>query len=325
MVNRALIAGLVAAAAGCTTFEDPDIVVDLRVLAMASSLPNQVLDIDLTPPAFPGVVFGQIKPAVVCALVADPGLDRRLVWSMSLCPLSDDERCEAGTEFPLAGGVIDDPETSAKAPELCAGVFPERNLFSILSDALQDDDLHGLGGLYYAVQLRIGGEDSDRALDQYAVKTLQVAPRIPAEVRANANPSLVRLSARGEQTSGTLGFGRCVESTSPFRLAPDARLQITPIEDANARETYVVPTLDGNSKTFTETLTYQWMASAGGFSDGSTGGPHDILGNKANLSTEYHAPSAADLTGPLDVSIWLVQRDERLGVHWYETCLRIAP
>jgi len=323
MVNRVLIVAV--AAAGCASFEDPDIVIDLRVLAMDASPPNQVVDIDLTQPVMPAALLAQISPTVVCALVADPGLQRRLAWSMSLCPLSDDERCADGTEVALGSGVIEDPETSAAEPRLCATVLPDANLFSILYDTLLGDDLRGLGGVYYAVQLRVGGELADRNLDQYAVKTLQVVPRIPAEVRANVNPTLTRVDVRNDQVSGSLLFGRCVNDPDPRILAPSARLQITPIEARDVRETYVVPTLDGNVKTFTETLTYQWMATAGGFSDGSTGGPRDISGNKARLSTEYRAPNASELTGPLDVSIWLVQRDERLGVKWFELCLRIVP
>jgi len=202
--------------------------------------------------------------------------------------------------------------------------MPDANLFSILYDALQDDDLRGLGGLYYAVQLRIGGENDSRDLDQYAVKTLQVAPRIPATAKANNNPSLLRIGARNDQMSATMAVGPCGNNLAPLQLPAGARLQITPVESHDARETYVVPTLDGNVKTFTETLTYQWMATAGGFSSGSTGGPRDFAGNKAKLSTEYHAPSASELTGPLEVALWLVQRDERLGAQWYEMCLLIV-
>jgi hypothetical protein len=98
-----------------------------------------------------------------------------------------------------------------------------------------------------------------------------------------------------------------------------------PIEPDGVRESYVVPTLDGQSQQFTESLTYQWVASAGGFSSGSTGGPRDFSGNPAPLFTDYRAPSAADLTGPTDVSIWIIQRDERYGAAWYESCLRVMP
>jgi hypothetical protein len=35
--------------------------------------------------------------------------------------------------------------------------------------------------------------------------------------------------------------------------------------------------------------------------------------------------SPGDLDGPTDVSIWIVQRDERFGVHWYESCIHVTP
>ena len=87
----------------------------------------------------------------------------------------------------------------------------------------------------------------------------------------------------------------------------------------------MVPTLDGKSQTFTESLTYQWIASSGGFSSGSTGGPRDVSGNPAPLQSDYESPAAEDLMGPEDVTIWIIQRDERLGVQWYEACIRVVP
>src|ERR671931_2680873 len=95
-VTRALFAGaLCLGAVACDSFQDPNVVVDLRVLAMTSSLPDQMVDIDLTKPVTPGDLLAQLMPTQVCALVADPGLDRRLLWSMSLCALGRGERCDA--------------------------------------------------------------------------------------------------------------------------------------------------------------------------------------------------------------------------------------
>jgi len=325
MVKLALFACAVAGAAGCGSFEDPDIVLDLRVLAMTATPPTQVIDVDLTQPIDPAALIAKLKSTQVCALVADPGLARRLAWSLSLCPVTSDERCDDGTEIQLASGITADPETAQPEPEICATVSPDANLVTLLYHALQDDTLHGLGGLYYAVQLRIGGENADRTLDQYAVKTLEVAPRIPAAATANTNPSLIRIDVRSNVVTGNLPRGRCIDTPSPVEIEAGATLQIIPIEPSTAREDYVVPTLDGMSQAFTETLTYQWIASAGSFSNGSTGGPHDIAGNPARLSTEYHAPSASQLTRPVDVSLWIVQRDERYGVTWYEGCVRVLP
>jgi hypothetical protein len=35
--------------------------------------------------------------------------------------------------------------------------------------------------------------------------------------------------------------------------------------------------------------------------------------------------TARDLDGPTDVSLWIIQRDERLGVHAYEACVHVTP
>jgi hypothetical protein len=335
-VPCALLACLAGAAgwgvAGCTSFEDPDIVIDLRVLAMTASPPDQVIDVDLTEPVVPVDLLGQLVPSEVCALVADPGLDRRLAWSLTMCPLARGDRCEddpPAPQVPLGQGVLDDPDTTVPEPRLCATVEPTGDLLAVLLRVLEDDMLRGLGGLYYGVVLRVGGEDADRDLDQYATKLLRVAPRIPETATGNTNPRLDRVDATIDGGDGgapvSLPLLRCPENPAPLELSPGATLRLLPIEPEGAREVYVVPTLDGKSQTFTENLTYQWVASAGGFSSGSTGGPRDISGNPAPLFTDYRAPGADDLDGPTDVSLWIIQRDERLGVHAYQACIRVVP
>src|SRR4029079_6770266 len=91
MVNRgnrtwAIGALALTAAGGCGSFQDPNVVVDLRILAMTSQPPDQVLDIDLTQPPMPATLLAKLVPTEVCALIADPSLDRRLLWSMTMCP-----------------------------------------------------------------------------------------------------------------------------------------------------------------------------------------------------------------------------------------------
>lgn len=332
-VPRALLAALAGVAgwgvAGCTSFEDPDIVIDLRVLAMTASPPDQVIGVDLTEPVVPVDLLGQLVPSEVCALVADPGLDRRLAWSLTMCPLARGDRCEddpPAPQVPLGQGILDDPDATVPEPRLCATIAPDGNLLAVLLRVLEDDMLRGLGGLYYGVVLRVGGEDANRDLDQYAAKLLRVAPRIPETATANTNPRLDRVDATIDDGAPVpLPLLRCPENPAPLELSPGATLRLLPIEPDGAREVYVVPTLDGMSQTFTENLTYQWVASAGGFSSGSTGGPRDISGNPAPLFTDYRAPGADDLDGPTDVSLWIIQRDERLGVHAYQACVRVVP
>jgi hypothetical protein len=95
-------------------------------------------------------------------------------------------------------------------------------------------------------------------------------------------------------------------------------VKIEPIEPAGVREDYVVPTLDGGERRFTENLRYAWLATAGGFSSGNTGGPVDLFGNKPTLWTKWTAPDAE-----MRVRLWVVQRDERGGTFWTERCVQV--
>ncbi len=312
--------------AGCTSFEDPDIVVDLRVLALSADHPEQVVDVDLANPQMPVQLLQQLVPAQVCALIADPAFERRLRWNLTLCSYGDYSRCSPDVAVTIASGIADDPETAPTPPQICGTVAPNANLLGVLLDALEGDQLRGLGGVDYLVQLTVGGEGADPALDLYAAKDLRVAPRIPTARQANVNPNLDRIEATIEHGDPiALGTGRCVDRAPTLTVKPRDLVRLTPIERADAREAYVVPTLDGKGRMFTESLTYQWIASAGGFSSGSTGGPRNITGNPPPLFSDWRAPNAEDLAGPTDISLWIIQRDERLGVTWYQSCIRVVP
>jgi hypothetical protein len=325
---RALALAAALGLAACASFESEDVVLDLRVLAMRASAPEQIIDVDLGSPPQPGDLLDQLVPAEMCALVADPTRDQRIRWSMTLCILDNDQRCDSEATVKLASGIADDPDTAQPAPRMCGTVQPDGALLAILLEAAEGDPVAALGGIEYGISLVAGGEGDDPALDQYAGKRMRVVPRIPAARSANTNPSLTQLEASIEGGEPfALPPGRCVEQAAPIELRPEQKLRLTPIEPPGAREVYVVPRLDGEQQTFTESLTYQWLASAGSFSSGSTGGPRDVAGNPAPLFTDYKAPKAADLSGPTptDVSLWIIQRDERLGAAWYESCVRVVP
>ncbi len=315
---------LAAVLGGCTTFEDPDIVIDLRVISMQADRPEQVVDVDLANPQQPAMLLQQLQKARVCATVADPGLDRELRYSLTLCSSNGEDRCSTDADTVIGSGIVRDPETSPNPVQMCAWIEPNANLLGVLLDTLDGDVLGGLGGVDYIVQLAVGGADADPALDQFAVKWLRVAPRIPVARQANQNPTINRLEASVERAPAvTLEAKRCAEGAASLSVRTRDTVRLTPIESVGAREDYVVPTLDGMGRTFTESLTYQWVASAGGFSSGSTGGPRDVSGNPQPLFTDWRAPSAADLSGPTDVSIWMIQRDERYGVQLRETCIHV--
>jgi hypothetical protein len=296
---------------------------------MAADIPDQVVEIDVSmgePMAID--LLDQLVPATMCALVADPTFDRRLRYTMTLCARCDEGCCEDSPTKLVAEGTIDDPDTAIPAPQLCGTVQPDGNLLGVVLPILEDDIFRGIGGVYYGVVLTVGGETEDPALDQIGGKSLRINPKIPAEVTANINPTIDHFDAAVDGVDPLpLPMGRCVEQTEPLTLVPTQRVRITPIEpeDGSARELYVVPTLDGMSEMFTESLTYQWFAAAGSFSSGSTGGPRDFSGNPAPLFTDFRAPRADQLEGVTDIPIWVVQRDERLGAIWYESCIRVVP
>ena len=332
MVNhpaaRAAAIALIGAVAGCHTFQDPNVVVDLRVLALAAEPPDQVVEVDLTQPVDPTALLRQLVPTTVCALVADPPA-RRLTWRMTMCAPTSDQRCD-DTDPQIGAGVAGDPDAAQPQPALCGTVMPDAQLLALLVRAAKDDVLHGLGGLDYQLSLRIGGEDDDRALDLYAGKTLRVYPKLPPSRTANTNPRLDRIDATigvgaDDAPTQALALGRCADQPAPLTVPAGTKLRMTPVEPPDVRESYVIPTLDGKVQTFTETLRYQWIASAGGFSRGTSGGPHDVSGNPAPLFSDFTAPGKGDVPAPTDVSIWLIQRDERLGVRWFETCVRVVP
>ena len=317
---------LVVALAGCGSFQDPNIVVDLRVIAMSSSVPDQVLDVDFSNPPPATTLLGELVPNNVCALMGDPFNTRRLHFEMTLCETQSNDRCDDSVSAVIGSGIIDDPDITQPEPAMCATVFPDGNLLGVLLDTLKGDELMGLGGLDYMVQLRVGGEGGDPNLDLYAAKVLKVSARIPKQLEPNNNPSIDHIDAAIAGAAAVpLPLGRCIDQTAPLVVAPGVTTRLTPVEPPGAREVYVLPTIDGGFETFTESLTYQWTAANGHFSSGDTGGPPDLVGNPATLYTDFRAPKAEDLDGMSDIPIWIIQRDERLGVHWYESCIRVQP
>jgi hypothetical protein len=310
--------------AGCGTFEDPNVVIDLRVLGMSATPPEQVVDISMT--QNPLDLLAQIVPAQVCALVADPNFDRRLRYQITICNLNSG-RCDPNAPHAvIASGTVDDPDLSIDEPQICGTIEPDGNLAGVVISALNADAFHGLGGVFYGAELKIGGEFADEALDLYAFKQLVVQPKIPATRVANTNPSMSGVHVTIDGGLDTpIELARCVNAVSPLVLAPTQKARFTPLEPDGVREVYEIPTLDGMTRTFTESLTYQWVVGNGSLTKGDTGGPHDPFGNPAPLFTDFTAPSADALTAGTDIPMWIIQRDERLGESWVESCIRIQP
>ena len=320
--------------AACTTFEDPSIVHDLRILGLAASTPEQVLDVDIMNPPSPEQLAAMLEPTQVCALIADPAATRRLRWSMRLCLEANDLRCaDVDAEHPriaLGDGELDDPERTPGAAPACATVNPTVALANLIVAALRADPFGGFSGVDVAVELTVTPETDDgtpvAAETIVGAKRLRYAARVPATRVANVNPTMARIDAEVNGAAAVpLPLGRCPDQAAPLRLHVGDEVKLTPIEPDGVRETYDVPTLDGGSRTFTESLTYQWPVIGGDISRFDTGGPRDGVGNVPELDSTWRTPDSLATVTVTDFPMWIIQRDERLGASWLEACLRVEP
>ncbi|MEM9489583.1 MAG: hypothetical protein AAGC55_10590 [Myxococcota bacterium] len=326
----AALAALVPAT-GCGDFETVSIVLDLRVLSMRGEPPEVLVPFDPSElPSSPDQL--ELAPVDVCALVADPNDDRSLDYSMNACAVTDSLRCDepGSAVVPLVSDrTVADPERADAPIEVCGTVEPLL-LFEVVQEALEGDSLSGFGGINVLVDLAVrgAGEPVDNAV--WAAKRIVYAPLDPPERKANQNPILDQLrivrDGRNEDESVAAPFGRCSDIGEPFPVTRGELLTFAPVENEQSREDYVVPTFDGGVRMFTENHTYNWFATTGEWSPEFTGGPRDLAGNEPDLDSEWTAPDDPEEIGDgLDVSVWVVQRDERGGQSWYETCLRVTP
>lgn len=323
-----------AAVAGCGNFEDPAIVIDLRTLAMVASPTEYVIPFDPANPPDPASI--DLDPFLVCGLVADPGVTRTLDWEMTLCAshVEDDGRCVPGhPETTFATGTIEDPETGTGPYLPCAQFRPIGSTFVLIQDAIEQDPLAGFSGVDLEVLLKVVPTGATEAEAVFAAKRVRFAAQIPAERTPNQNPWLLQVDwdTGGDMPSSLpMPLGRCQELTAPgnvlaMTMTSSQTLYLTPQEPPGVREMYLVPTFDGASRMFTENMSYQWLAGAGSYSSSVTGGPKDPFGNDPPLHTEWNPPPADEIDGDfVDVPIWIVQRDERLGASWYQSCVRVT-
>ena len=339
---HAWLAAVTCVLAGCTTFEDPSIVLDLRIVAItatdsedfipgdtsisSSRGPEQVIDVDFEKPNV-GDILAQLRPTTISAVVADPAAHRDLMWSMTLCILDLGDRCDL--EHPtieLGSGLISDPDDSLAIQRPTADIIPDQKLLTILREAVEANPVQALGGIEYGVVLKVS-DLADPSVVAYGAKHLRVAGRYPPDRTANINPFINYLDAAIGGIGILIPRCRCalVETNNCDVPVVDEGAVVTlfPVEPESVREEYVAPTLTNGSERLTETIRYQWLAARGSFSDETTGGGHDVLGNQSLLGTEWRAPRG--VTEPLDVPIWMVQRDERYGTNLLETCIRVVP
>ncbi|HKE18188.1 MAG TPA: hypothetical protein VKB80_25095 [Kofleriaceae bacterium] len=313
--------------AACTDFEDPTVVLDTRILGIRAEPPEVVVPYDPEDPT--AVDPADLVPVEVCALVADPSDERPLDYSMALCRPTGDGICDVDPTIELGSGQVEDPETAEQPVQMCATIEPGADLLAVVADAIDDDDLGGFGGISVQVELRVSPATGEGE-EVVGFKRVRYSPRLPAERVANTNPTasgITGLRRPGGQRGRDfeVPLGRCGD-IEPFEVFAGERVQLLPGEPPGVREEYVVPTFDGGSRHFTENLTYQWQSTEGDWSPFTSGGTIDVAGNEPPLDSIWTAPDDADAIGEgLDVRMWFVQRDERGGQAWYESCARVLP
>jgi hypothetical protein len=332
--RTALLLVLVAAGACNTDFEDPSIVLDLRILGMRAEPPEIVAPVDPEDPT--AVDLADIPSVEVCALVAEPDQERGAHYRMRLCPPTGGGRCNGADEgeaeqtvFDLAEADVADPD-ALDARGMCATIEPSADLVVVVQQSVRADDLAGFGGIGVQVELAVtpaGGSEEDTV---WGFKRVRYSPQLPAERVANTNPALEGITGARAPTGERdrdfdVPLGRC-GAVTPFLVAPGERITFLPREAEGAREDYVLPTFEGGTRHYTENLTYQWHATAGKWQRFESGGPTDPVGNEPPLDSRWTAPDDAEEIGDgLDVRMWIVQRDERGGQAWYETCAHVVP
>jgi len=322
VVRRAAIVVAVALGA-CGSFEDPNIVIDLRYVAMTAEPPEQVFPFDPANPPETIEDLGLVDVAV-CATVADPGAERRLDYVMHVCGDTDTRRCDEPDRplFEIGRGTLEDPETAPTTQTACGTVHPDAGFLLVLRDAIEEDTLAGFGGIDVRVDYEVTPEGGGDPI--FGSRGVRFAPKIPEERVANTNPTVTAIDIVIEGRDPVpLPLGRCAELAEPVHVAGGEQLHLTPVEPEGVREDYVVPTLDGGVRRFTELLSYQWLATDGSWTRGSTGGGRDVSGTLPPLDTKWRAPD--DLDEPTRISLWMIQRDERLGLAWFESCVVVDP
>ncbi len=322
-MRSALVAAIATVAAvvtaGCADFEDPTIVLDLRIIAVTATPPEQVIDVDLSadPATILASAIDQLGPVEVCATVAEPDRAGALRWSMTAC-IPDNERCDPTRPSELiATGVAPDPEASASP--ICAIAMPTPGLVAVAADALKEDPVHGAAGVKFRIMVEVGDDDGDPADDVFSEKKLSLQARIPEDRVPNHNPVLGELQYQAPELHRPQ-FGTCGSGVPRIVVAPNTEIDMVPAEIDATRENYPAATLDGTFERFDESITYQWLATAGSYDTEWTGGTRDPFGNEPPLSATWRAP---DVERSTEVQLWMIQRDERGGATVYPTCIDV--
>jgi len=316
-----LSAGLLAAA--CSNFEDPELIIDLRPLAVVAEPAEVVLDVDLeADDLLTAVDLSDLVDVEFCALVADPTEDRGLSYRFTACEPTRSFRCDEpdnSSEISIEFGVgsIEDPELGA-VEQMCGTLLATPVLQMMLMKMVEQDPRRIIEGADVQIELRVE-TDGPNAEVAYARKSARYAGRLPVDRVANTNPTIDEfIITRADETEFVMPLGRCAD-IDPVVVGPGETIGIEPIVAEGTAEEYTQLDLELNPVASEEALVYNWLSTAGDWRKFVTGGPKDPFGNIPLARNEFTAPDEAEG----DIEVWITQREERYGGSWFRTCFRV--
>jgi len=276
---RPLLLAAFAASAACTpSFEGPEIVRDLRVLAVQAEPPEATIDLST----------GKAAPVQVRVLAVDPAPREAMTASGSLCFPTDSRRCDEVQNVSIGAAQM----VADEGPSWTLQVPP-----AIIQAAVQED-----GGV--RVQLSVNVADGDPHGPVFADKVLLFSPPGGS---VNHNPSIasLELTNDGAPAGTVLGGGRpSLPVGVPIGILPHLA------EGEGGAETYTTTDLQGNAVTLTESPRYSFFALAGADLDTAIA-DEPLPGTRPPKGLVRLTPLQA---GP--GTLWIVVRDGRGGIGW---------
>lgn len=292
------------------SFDGPESVTDLRVLAVRAEPPEVIYPAVPPAEATTEITFLAVNPAAPTVPVD---------WRLTGCVILDNGRCDAATELPLAEGT--DP-----LGEITATVLLPKALIDASFDA---DVYQGIFGAAVWIQ---GIVVQDEEPELRFIKSLVLSPDYGIGRTANLNPWLDGIQVGDEDEEEPLVLDR----DGAWRVEAGETYRLLPVSPEETREHYVVPAFefDGDldpaalaagelpDVTFTteeldEELVFRFYTSIGGLSTASKAEGINVIleGDKdreeRDLSVNFKAPKE-----PGEGRLWFVVDDERGGVGW---------
>ncbi|MBI5542977.1 MAG: hypothetical protein HY901_03755 [Deltaproteobacteria bacterium] len=303
---RGLAVLIALASAGCTdALDHVSSVHDLRILAIGSDPPDSVMPAGVDPRS------GGVPPLPVfrikLLLGDDPQAQRSVQYRVTTCPKADRMRCEGldggvgsvmvigeGSAVPV-GGIVEAEVTLGRFEQLA-------ELYPLIQKAIEEDPYKGFGGLPLAISVRVWAGDEE----------VVGGSRIPLWLPIPwATPGLVPNVAPQEPEVLFDGIV-ALPGDLPEVRSGGFPLDVFEVPD-DLKESYVVPTFDGATKTLRESWSYSWFTTKGYFAPEGTGGYNPALQEDNDTDTQLQI---LDSEPPGEFKVVCVVRDGRGGESW---------